>query len=142
MRNHDNPRPAEEDVAGRLASDAAGLVRQEVARLRSEMSENVRRAGIGGGMIAAGALLGLLALHAGSVTLLRLLESTLSPKRAALALTSGYLTMGGALALLGLRRLRAASVTTRREVAHVKEEMAGAAEGARQASARTAPASR
>ncbi|MBE1584066.1 hypothetical protein ACFPOI_28790 [Nonomuraea angiospora] len=63
--------------------------------------------------------------------MLRFLETVVDPRRAALMLTGGYLAAGGALTVLGLKQLRTAGVLTRREVAHMKQEVTGAAEEVR-----------
>ncbi|WP_157545369.1 phage holin family protein [Microtetraspora fusca] len=131
MANHNKTPQAEEDAASRLAADAAGLVREEITRLRAELATDMRRAGVGGGLLAAGGVFGLLALHAGSVALLRALESVMPPRRAALVLATGYLTAGAALTLLGVGRLRETGVVTRRAVSQVKQEVAEAAEATR-----------
>ncbi|WP_433413212.1 phage holin family protein [Microtetraspora malaysiensis] len=135
MTNYDNPSRAEEDAASRLAADAAGLVRQEITQLRAELTADMRRAGVGSVLLAAGGIFGLLALHASSVALLRALESVMSPRHAALVLASGYLTAAAALALLGVGRLRETGVITRHAVSKVKQEVAEAVEATRGAEA-------
>ncbi|MEV0973284.1 phage holin family protein [Microtetraspora glauca] len=136
-RSTDNPSQAEEDAASRLAADAAELVRQEITQLRAELAADTRRAGVGGGLLAAGGVFGLLAPHASSVALLRALESVMSPRRAALVLSAGYLTAGAVLTLSGVGRLRETGVVTRRAVSRVKQDVREAAGATRRPAVET-----
>lgn len=102
-----------DNAARRLSEDTALFVREEVARLRGEVLDSARRAGLGTAALAAAGVCGVLALHAGSVTALRALEAMLPSGRAALVLTTIYATAAGVLTVYGLSRLRAAGLLPR-----------------------------
>ena len=113
----------EGDAAGRLTRDTAELIREEVARSRAELMATLRRAGVGAALLGGAAVCGLLAVEYGAVTALRTLESVLPRPAAAVVLTVGYGAAGGALAAVGVQRLREAGIITGRAVAGVKEDV-------------------
>lgn len=101
--------PAQPAVGDRLARDMSELARQELARLRAELVGSARRAGLGAGLLAVAGVAGVLGVASGSTAMLRLLESALSRRAAAVVLTGGYLAAAGVLTVVGLRRLRSAA---------------------------------
>lgn len=99
-----------DDAVRRLSEDTALFVREEIARLRGELLESARRAGLGTAALAAAGVCGVLAMHTGSVTALRALETMFPPGRAALVLTMIYVAAGGAMTIYGLNKLRTAGL--------------------------------
>jgi Putative Actinobacterial Holin-X, holin superfamily III len=107
----------------RLAEDIAAVIRQELNTLRGEWTQTLHSAGAGGLLLAAAAGCALLAVGAGSTTLLRILEAVLPRRLAAAGLTAGYLTAAAALAAAGLDRLRAAGGSSARLADAVRDEL-------------------
>jgi uncharacterized membrane protein YqjE len=119
--------------AGGILSDAltnvAGLVRNEVDLARAEVSENISRAGVALGLIAASAIVALVALHVlVAAVVAALTEAGLDAGWAALivgallgALAYGLLNKGtNDLKLSSLAPTRAAK-NVQRDAATVKE---------------------
>lgn len=102
--------PSVGQLVASIKDDVTGLVRGEIDLAKAELREEAKQAGVGGGMIAVAAALGLLALV--------LLSIALVYGVSALGLTLGwsYLVVGGAyLVLAGLLGLLAKG-----RFAHVK----------------------
>ncbi|GII92272.1 phage holin family protein [Sinosporangium siamense] len=134
---HSDPASAREDATARLAADATELVRQEIARVRADLTGDLQRVGVGAGLLAAGGLLGLLGLHAGSIAMLHALESVMPQRRAELLLVTGYLTASTTLTLLALRQLRGAGLFAKRAVSQMKQQATDAAEAVQRVKAET-----
>ncbi|MFJ9770312.1 phage holin family protein [Kitasatospora sp. NPDC101157] len=92
------------DAARRLTESTANLVRQEVDRVRDELTATVRQAGLGAGLLAGAGVCGVLGLASVHTVLLRTFERRLPPRAAAATLTVLYLA--GAAALLPVARER------------------------------------
>lgn len=120
------PPPREGNAAGRLAADTAELVRQEIARARADAIDVLRRAGMGAAFLTGAGACGVLAFHASSAAILRLLESFMPPRRAAFVFTGACLTGGGVLAYLGLERLRMAGVLSGRTLSEIRRDVSRA----------------
>ncbi|MGI8612386.1 MAG: phage holin family protein [Nocardioidaceae bacterium] len=101
----------EEPTLGRLVADASrdmsALVHSEIALAKSELKVSLTTGGIGAGLLAAAAFLGMVALVLLSVTIAYFLVwAGLGPWWAFLIVTVFYLLLAGILALLGLRRIK------------------------------------
>ncbi|WP_116949134.1 phage holin family protein [Jiangella endophytica] len=85
-----------------IKDDLTGLVRDEIELAKAELREDAKEAGLGGAMIAAAALLGLVAFVLGSIALVYGVH--------ALGLTLGwsFLVVAGAYVLVALLLLLAA----------------------------------
>lgn len=127
MRQEPNRPP--EQAAQRLADDSAELVRAEMARLRADVGEIVRRSAGGLVLTAVAGVGGLLALHAAAVVVLRSADRVLPPRAAAAVLAATYLGGAATAAVLGGWRLRAAGLTARRAAEDLRADAQAAASG-------------
>lgn len=118
------------ELASRLSEQTATLVRQELALARAEMQEKGKRLGIGGGLLGAGALLGLYALGAlVAGVILILVEVGIVAWLSALIVAAALAAVAGALALAGRSQVQEgtppapeqAMETSREDVEVVKE---------------------
>ncbi|MEO3931070.1 phage holin family protein [Micromonosporaceae bacterium B7E4] len=123
--------PATRDTApaDRLAQDIAALARRETARMRGDLAESVRRAGLGAALLAGGGIAAVLGLGSASAAALWLLDARLPPRRAVAVLAAGYLGTAAFLTLVGLVRLRSAGGRTSRLTAELRGVMAGVRAG-------------
>jgi hypothetical protein len=107
-----------------LASETILLIRQEMALLKAELSENFNRVGQGATALGAGALIafsGWLVLLAAAVLGL----ATVVPAwLAALIVALLVLAIGGALVYIGKSRFDADSLTPRRTLRSLREDEA------------------
>jgi hypothetical protein len=120
------PRVKAERSLTALLSDVAGetveLVRQELALFKAELQEKLGRAGVGAALVGAGALIaysGLLFLLLAAVFALALV---LPAWAAALIVGVLVLGAGGALALVGKRRMRADAMAPERTMRSLRED--------------------
>jgi hypothetical protein len=120
------PRVKAERSLTALLSDVAGetveLVRQELALFKAELQEKLGRAGGGAALVGAGALIaysGLLFLLLAAVFALALV---LPAWAAALIVGVLVLGAGGALALVGKRRMRADAMAPERTMRSLRED--------------------
>ena len=107
-----------------LASEAALLIRQELALFKAEMSEKFGRAGQGTAMLAAGGLIvfsGWLVLLAAAVLALSLV---LPGWASALIIGAAVLVVGVILLLVGKNRIAAKSLTPDRTLRSLREDQA------------------
>ena len=91
-----------------LGRDVAALVRQEVERLRGELSETARETRTAAVLLGGAGALGALATGTSAVFLVRTLDKFLPRPVAALVATGLYGTGAVMLARLGLAELRRA----------------------------------
>lgn len=117
--------PAEEPTIGRLVHDAftdtSTLVRSEIQLAKAEIGADVKKAGKGGGMLAAAGVVALFALTF-------LLHTVAIAIGVALPLWAGYLIVtvvlllvAGVLALVGKKALSAVRGKPERTIASSKE---------------------
>ena len=92
----------------RLAEDVADVVREEVRAVRAQVGEAARPAGLGVALLAAAGGCLVLGAGAASTTVLRVLETMLPRRLAAVGLTAGYLVAAVVLGRAGQAQLRAA----------------------------------
>jgi uncharacterized membrane protein YqjE len=118
------------ELARRLSEDTSTLVRQELELARREMQEKGKRAGIGGGLLGAGALLGLYALGlllAGIV--LALVEAGVVAWLSAVIVAVAVALVAGVLTLVGRQQVQEATPptpeqaieTSKQDIDYVKE---------------------
>lgn len=105
---HDTGPRRARSAADRLSQDTAALLREELDRIRGEMTAALRRAGLGGAALAGAGVCGVLALWSAHETALRSLEAVLPPARAAAVLTAAYAAGGTALVCVGRAKMRGA----------------------------------
>ena len=107
-----------------LASETVELFRQELALLKTELSEKLSRAGVGAAALAAAALIafsGWLFLLLAAVYALAIV---LPPWAAALIVGVLVLATAGVLALIGRSRMRADALTPERTLRALREDQA------------------
>ncbi|GIH01011.1 hypothetical protein Pma05_75830 [Plantactinospora mayteni] len=123
--------PATGDVApaDRLAQDIAVLARRETARMRGDLAESVRRAGLGAALLVGGGIAAVLGLGSASAAALWLLDARQPPRRAAAVLAAGYLGTAAFLTVVGLVRLRSAGGRTGRLGTELRGVLAGVRAG-------------
>ena len=111
-----------------LFNDSTLLVKQEMALARAEMEEKVSEAGTGIAAIAAGALIGLVALLVLVTALVAALGAALEPAVGEWAASLAALIVGGILAIIafvciksGEDKLKASNLRPDRTIHSVRE---------------------
>ncbi len=120
------------DLVQRLAEETRTLVRQEMGLAQAELQEKGRRAGLGGGLFGAAAVVGLYALAALVATVILLLAQAVVPWVAGAIVTVALGAVAGLLAVTGKRQVDRATPPVperaqegvRRDVETVKERAA------------------
>jgi hypothetical protein len=101
----------EEPTIGRLVADASrdmsGLIRSEIALAKSELKVSVKNGGVGAGLFAAAAFLGMLAIIMLSVAIAYFISmSGLHLAWSFLIVFGFYLLVAGLLAFLGIKSVK------------------------------------
>jgi MFS family permease len=113
------------DLTNQLSQDVAVLVRKEADLAKAEVTEKARRLGVGVGLIAAAAVLGLVVLGAVTAAAILGLATTLAAWLSALIVAAVVGLVAGALALVGVKLVRRATPPVPTETAEsVKEDVA------------------
>lgn len=111
---------------GSLLSDALNqvtrLVRGEIALARAEVTQNLKSAGLGVGLLAGAAVLALVALNVLAIALVGALAEWLGPGWAGLIVGVVILAVAGLLALRGLNALKPENLTPTRTVRNVQAD--------------------
>jgi uncharacterized membrane protein YqjE len=94
------------DLVRELSEQTTTLVRKEVELAKAELSQKGKIVGIGAGMLAAAALVGLLALGVLTALVLSLLDKAMDFSLAALIVTLVYATAAGVLAMAGKDQIK------------------------------------
>lgn len=105
------PQPTDEPTIGRLVADASrdisSLVQAEIQLAKSELRVSAKAAGLGTGLLAASAFLGLLIIVLGSIAAAYFLTMTgLHPAWCFLIVTGFYLLLMLLLVFIGIRKLK------------------------------------
>jgi len=106
MTTEENNQRSMRELIDKLSSDARDLVRAEVSLARAELEEKARRLAVGGALVAAAAVLGLVALGALTATAIIALSNVVSTWLAALIVTVVVGLLAGVLLLVGIKLLR------------------------------------
>lgn len=117
------------DAFAQLSQETATLVRQEIQSAKSEMIDRLTKLAPGAGMLAAGSAAGLFAAASAYRLSLRLLESRMSPSKAAFLATTLYGAAAAALITTAMRNIKEAPApfpaetveATRQAVADVRQ---------------------
>lgn len=101
----------DEPTLGRLVADASRdvstLIQSEIALAKSELRVTARAGGMGAALLAVAAVLGLLVLVLGSITVVWfLIWAGLDPWWAYLIVTVFYVIVAAIIALVGVRKLK------------------------------------
>jgi hypothetical protein len=94
------------ELIDQLSEDVRGLVRAEVSVMRAELEEKLRRLAVGGALVAAAGVLGLVALGAATATAIIALANVLATWLAALIVTAVFAVVAGIALLAGVKILR------------------------------------
>jgi tetrahydromethanopterin S-methyltransferase subunit C len=122
------------ELLKQLSEQTSTLVRQEIDLAKAEVTQKGKQAGAGAGMLAAAGVVGLLALGAVTAMFIALLDTAMATWLAALIVTVVYGAIAGVLALVGRKRLKAATpVMPEQTVETVKEDVEWAKTQARSA---------
>jgi hypothetical protein len=105
------PQPTDEPTIGRLVADASrdisSLVQAEIQLAKSELRVSAKAAGLGTGLLAVSAFLGLLIIVLGSIAAAYFLTMTgLHPAWCFLIVTGFYLLLMLLLVFIGIRKLK------------------------------------
>jgi hypothetical protein len=119
------PRTTDPDPAGGIADQLAELIRRELAHAKEELRESAKSAGLGGGMIGAAGVAGLLGGAALTAAAVLLLARRLPAWAAALVVGAGVSTAGAVLAKRGVGKVREASALPRETIRETKETLDG-----------------
>lgn len=92
-------------VLGMDIEDVAVLVRKELEFARDEITEKIKSAGIGAGMLSGSAIAGLMTLGSLTALLILALSLVVAPWLAALIVTIVWAAITGALALAGKKKI-------------------------------------
>jgi uncharacterized protein YacL len=111
------------DLVKQLADQTSTLVRQEIDLVKAEVTQQGREAGKGVGLLAGGAMVGLLGAGTLVAFLVLLLNRAIADWLAALIVAVLLLALAAALALAGRNRLRRATPPAPQTVETVKEDV-------------------
>ncbi len=113
------------ELLRRLSDQTRRLAQQEVELVKAELTIKAKAAGVGGGLLGAAGLLGLLSLLTLTATLVLALATALAAWLAALIITVLYLALAAVFAVLGRGRvLKATPLAPTRALQSVKEDVA------------------
>jgi Mg2+/citrate symporter len=90
---------------------------------KTEVSDDAKRLGAGGGLLAAGALLGLYAFGMLLNAVVEMLEEVMPDWLAALTLSIALGVLGGALAMAGQKRIKNVDIVPRETLASLREDV-------------------
>ena len=133
MRAEDRSRTIP-DIVGDLLSQFTSLVSKESELARTEMAENVSRAGMGIGLILGGAVLLIpaLVILLGAATVWLQNAYALSPAQAALITGGIAFIIGALLVLIGANQIRPKNLVPNKTLAQVRQDAAVARQQMRQ----------
>jgi Flp pilus assembly protein TadB len=126
-KNHDTVA----ELVKQASEQLTDVVRSEMRLAQAEMKEKGKHAGVGGGMFAAAAVLGLLALWCMVFAAIGAVALVLPVWAAALIISAGLLLVAGLLAFAGKKQLGSAgSAKPERTIDSVKADVEAIKEGA------------
>ena len=108
FRRKSDPSPSIVQLAKSLVSDALRLARVEVDLVKARFSKTLKRAGIGAGLVAGGAVMAFLGIVGVLVAIGLALGIVLPAWAAALVVVGALIGAGAATAVLGRSELQAA----------------------------------
>ena len=114
------------EIVSDLSQDLSTLVKQEMELARTELKEEVGKAGKGAGMLGGAGVAGLLTLVFLSLTLTFLLDNWMPLELAALIVTAVWAVIGAVLAARGRTELRRSNPQLPRTQQTLKEDAAWA----------------
>jgi hypothetical protein len=111
------------EVIQNIAGNIGDIVRSEVQLAKAEVRHEAMKAARGGGMLAAGAVLGLFGLGFIFWTIAAGLTLWMPVWAASLIVGVALLAVAGALAMVGLNRLRNVRAKPEQTIESVKEDV-------------------
>jgi type IV secretory pathway TrbD component len=111
------------ELVGDLSQQTSTLVRKEIQLARAELQEKGKVAGKGVGLLAGGAVAGVLALGALTAALIALLDKAMATWVAALIVMALWAIVAAALARAGQSALKRATPPAPQTVETVKEDI-------------------
>jgi Putative Actinobacterial Holin-X, holin superfamily III len=111
------------DLVKQLADQTSTLVRQEIDLAKAEVTQKGKEAGKGAGLLAGGAVVGLLGAGTLVAFIVLALNRAIADWLAALIVAVVLLALAAALALAGRNRLRQATPPAPQTVETVKEDV-------------------
>ena len=105
-----------------LANTSAGLVRDEIALARQEMSEKVASLKSGVLVVSVGLIIGLIAIQTLTAASVIALVSAVGAANAALIVGSALAVIGTLLVLVGVRRVKRTSLRPRQTIETLEED--------------------
>lgn len=125
MADRQDMDPPVGELLKRLSDQTRRLAQQEVELVKAELTIKAKAAGVGGGLLGAAGLIGLLALLTLTATLVLALATALAAWLAALIVTVLYLVMAVVLGVFGRARMtKATPLAPTRALQSVKEDVA------------------
>ena len=124
------------ELTRELSDQTTTLARKEVELAKAEMALKAKRLGFGAGAFGAAGLIGILALGAVTTAAILALAETVDAWLAALIVALTYAAVAGILALIGRRRVQAATPPLpERAIESSKEDLEAAKRSAKEARA-------
>lgn len=121
--------PRQERTLGQLAASATAdistLIRSEIALAKAEISVQAKKAGIGGGLLAAAAVVAFYSVYFIFTTLAEGIQALGLPRWLSfLIVTVVMLLVAGVLAWLGLRKLKTVEPSPQKTIASTQQTVA------------------
>ena len=113
-------------IVSDVSEDLSTLVKQELELARTELKQEVSKAGKGAGMLGGAGVAGLLTLVFVSLTLMFLLDNWMPLELAALIVTAVWAIIGAVLAARGRKELRQSNPQLPQTQQTLKEDAAWA----------------
>jgi hypothetical protein len=138
--------PRQERTLGQLVAsasqDISALVRGEIALAKAEVSSQFKKAGLGGGLLAAAGVVAFYSVYFVFITIAEGIEALGLPRWLSfLIVTVLMLVVAGVLALLGIRKMRTVKPVPEKAIANAQQTVA-ALKAATEAPGTMAPAPR
>lgn len=112
------------ELVSRLSEQLSQLVRDELQLALRELTQKIKRSGMGGGLIAAAGVVALFGLGALMVAVIAALSRALPVWAAALVVGGAVLLVAGLLALAGVDQLkRGSSLLPEQAIAGIKRDI-------------------
>ncbi|GAA2741627.1 phage holin family protein [Terrabacter aerolatus] len=121
--------PRQERTLGQLVAsatqDLSTLVRSEIALAKAEVSVQVKKAGVGGGLLAGAAVIGFYSVYFIFTTIAEGIQALGLPRWLSfLIVTVFMLLVAGVLALLGIRKMKTVKPTPEKAITEAQTTVA------------------
>ncbi|HYY43743.1 MAG TPA: phage holin family protein [Actinomycetota bacterium] len=117
MTQENRPSETLTEIVKSLSADTAEIVRIEVQRATADLAARAKAGGVGAGLLAGAGVLGAGAFASGTQALVQALSRYMPRGAAALLVAAVYAAGAAQLAVIGRRRLQAASPSALQDVA-------------------------